>query len=131
MKSALDRNRSRPNAGPGFPARILRLVKGAERQAIASGQVDAVIDPANGKVFLLPDVQQSLNGDQARIRSLLALSADWCWEQDEFYRFASHSGTAGGSSGIFDKSIIGKPLWDLQYDNMRESDWDADRKSVV
>jgi len=131
MKSALDRNPPRPNAGPGFPARVLRLVKSApERRAIASGEADAVIDPANGKVFLLPGVQQALNDDQARVRSLLALSSDWRWEQDEFYRFVSHTDTASGSSGIYDESIIGKPLWDLRFDNMQEVDWDTHRRQL-
>jgi CRP-like cAMP-binding protein len=48
----------RPSAGPAVPARILRLVKGGpERDALASGQVDAVIDPANGAVFLLHEAR--------------------------------------------------------------------------
>jgi PAS domain S-box-containing protein len=132
MKSnlrAIDGNPPRPNAGPGFPARILRLVKSApERQALTSGQVDAVIDPRDGRVFLLPDVQQALNEDQARVRSLLALTSDWLWEQDEFYRFVSHTGAASGSSGIYDESIIGRTLRDPPFDSMSEADWQAHRR---
>ena len=113
---ALDRKPSAANAGPALPPRILRLVKSApERQAIASGQVDAVIDPATGEAFLLPGAQQALREDQARIRSLLALSADWCWEQDEHYRFVSHTGAGSGSSGIYDETIVGKTLRDLPF----------------
>jgi PAS domain S-box-containing protein len=132
MKSnlpALDRKRPRPNAGPGFSARVLRLVKSApERQAIESGQVDAVIEPVTGNVFMLPDAQQALREDQARIRSLLALSSDWCWEQDENYRFVSHSGTAAGNATPYDDGSIGKVLWDLPFDNMQEADWNAHRR---
>jgi CRP-like cAMP-binding protein len=48
----------RANARPAVPARVLRLVKGGpEREALASGQVDAVIDPANGAVFLLHEAR--------------------------------------------------------------------------
>jgi len=131
MKSVLDRNPSRPNAGSGLSARILRLVKSApERQAIESGQVDAVIEPVTGNVFMLPDAQQALREDQARIRSLLALSSDWCWEQDENYRFVSHSGTAAGNSAPYDDGIIGKVLWDLPFDNMQEADWNAHQKQL-
>jgi PAS domain S-box-containing protein len=125
----LDGNAPRPNSGLGFEGRILRLVKSApERQAIASGQVDAVIDPATGKAFLLPDAQQALREDQVRIRSLLALSSDGFWEQDEFYRFGSHTDAASGSSGLYDESITGKLLWDLPFDNMQEADWDTHRR---
>jgi PAS domain S-box-containing protein len=132
MKSnlrTLDGNAPRPNAGPGVSARILRLVKSApERQAIASGQVDAVIDPATGDAFLLPEARQALREDQARVRSLLALSSDWFWEQDEHYRFVSHTGAASGSSGIYDESIIGKTLRDPPFDSMSELDWQAHRR---
>ena len=77
LGSSPERKLPRP-AGLGFEGRILRLVKGApELRAIESGQVDAVIDPATGKAFLLPDAQQALREAQARNRSLLSLSADW------------------------------------------------------
>jgi len=134
MKSnspALDRKPPRPNAGPGLPARILRLVKSApERQAIESGEVDAVIEPVTGNVFMLPHAQQALREDEARIRSLLALSSDWCWEQDENYRFVLHSGTAAENSTPYDDGIIGKVLWDLPFDNMQEADWNAHRRQL-
>lgn len=124
----LDGDAARPNAGAGLSARILRLVKSApERQAIAAGQIDAVIDRATGKAFLLPDAQQALREDQARIRALLALSADWSWEQDEFYRFVSHTGVASGSSGIYDGNIIGKTLQGPPFD-MSEADWETHRR---
>lgn len=120
-------NAPRPNAGLGLEGRILRLVKGRgpERRALEAGQVDAVIDPATGNTYLLPGAQAALREDQARVRRLLALSSDWCWEQDEFYRFVSHTGAASGSSGIFDENIIGKTLWDLPFDGMSEADWEA------
>lgn len=41
--------------------RVLRLVKsGPERRALEAGQVDAVLDAANGKAFLLPDAERAL-----------------------------------------------------------------------
>jgi PAS domain S-box-containing protein len=125
----LDGNATRPNAGLGFEGRILRLVKGGpERRAIEAGQVDAVMDPATGEALLLPEAQAALRKDQARVRSLLALSSDWRWEQDEFYRFVSHTGAASGSSGIYDENIIGKTLRDLPFDSMSEADWQAHRR---
>jgi len=48
--------------------RILRLVNsGPERQALESGQVDAVLDPASGHAFLLPDAQLALSLAGGRI----------------------------------------------------------------
>jgi len=125
----LDGNPGRPNAGPGLSAHLLRLVKSApEREAIASGQVDAVIDHATGKAFLLPDAQHALREDGARVRGLLALTSDWRWEQDELHRFVSHTGAASGNSGVFDESIIGKTLRDPPFDGMSEADWRAHRR---
>jgi PAS domain S-box-containing protein len=118
-------------AGLEFSAQILRFVKSTrERQAIASGQIDAVIDRATGKFFLLPEAQRALHQDQATVRSLLALSADWCWEQDENYCFVSYSSTTSGNSVPCDETIIGKLLWDLPFHNMREADWDTHRRQL-
>ena len=42
--------------------RILRLVKnGPEREALESGQVDAVLDHASGTALLLPEAQRALS----------------------------------------------------------------------
>ncbi|MGB5082664.1 MAG: helix-turn-helix domain-containing protein [Burkholderiales bacterium] len=123
---APDGSPPRPSAGAGPSARILRLVKSApERRAIEAGQVDAVMDPETGSALLLPEAQAALREDQARVRSLLALSSDWFWEQDEFYRFVSHTGVASGSSGIFDESIIGQTLRDPPFESMSETDRQA------
>ena len=52
----------------GFKRAILRLVKGgAERLAIEAGQIDAIIDPANGNAILLPEAQRALNESKAEI----------------------------------------------------------------
>ncbi len=126
----LDENAPRPDPESRFDARILRLVKGRgpERRAIEAGQVDAVMDPSTGSALMLPEAQAALRADEVRVRSLLALSSDWCWEQDEFYRFVSHTGAAGGNSGIYDDSIIGKTLRELPVDSMSEIDWQAHRR---
>jgi len=117
------------HARPRPTGAILRLVRSApELQALASGQVDAVIDPASGEVFLLPDAQQALQEDHARMRSLLALSVDWYWEQDANYRFTSHSSSTPGNTAPYDHDIVGKQLWELPFENMQESDWRMHRQ---
>ena len=110
---------------------IRRLIKGpAERQAIESGQVDAIIDPATGRAILLPEAQDALREDQARDLSLVRLSSDWQWEKDKQYRFVSCEGAAIGRSGFEDKTIIGKRLWDLPFDNMSNVEWRAHRSQT-
>jgi PAS domain S-box-containing protein len=113
----------------GSVTRILRLVKsGPELRAVESGEIDAVMDPETGSAVLLPEAQTALREDKARARSLLALCADWFWEQDEFYRFVSHTGAASGGSGIYDESIIGKTHRDPPFDAMSEADWETHRR---
>src|SRR5512145_178841 len=98
---------------PAFEDLIQLLIKGAaERQAIESGQVDAIIDPATGRAILLPEAQEALREDQARDRSLVRLSSDWQWEKDENYRFVSCEGATSGTSAFENRTIIGKRLWD-------------------
>jgi PAS domain S-box-containing protein len=125
------RGPSRAHATAGFEELIRRLVKGAsELQAIESGQVDAIIDPATGRAILLPEAQEALREDQARDRSLVRLSSDWRWEKDKDYRFVSCEGATIGSSGFENKTIIGKRLWDLPFDNMSKVDWRAHRSKL-
>ena len=126
---ALERDPRRADAVAGTVSRVLRLVKsGPELRAVESGEIDAVMDPETGSAVLLPEAQTALREDKARARSLLALCADWFWEQDEFYRFVSHTGAASGGSGIYDESIIGKTHRDPPFDAMSEADWETHRR---
>ena len=124
--SALEHDPRHADAAAGTVSRILRLVKsGPELRAVESGEIDAVMDPETGSALLLPEAHAALRENKARVRSLLALSSDWCWEQDEFYRFVSHTGVASGGSGIYDESIVGKTHRDPPFESMSEIDWQA------
>jgi len=128
---APDLDSSSTQADAGFEAKILRLVKGArERQAIKSGEVDAILDPASGRAILLPDAQAALLERKARFRSLVELASDGYWEQDEHYRFILHTGVAIGSERTGDAGILGKTLWDLAFDNSSEIDWQTHRTQL-
>lgn len=118
-------------AALGLPAGILRLVKGApERAAIATGQVDAVLDPASGNVFLLPGARQAVHARQARASSLLALAADWTWEQDENYRFTSHTATAARGRAPCEALVAGQPLWECGLTVRPGQDWNTHRQQL-
>ena len=118
----------------GFDKVILRLVtRGPERRALEAGQVDAIIDPASGKLILLPEAQQALIERQAGFRSLAGLAADWHWVQDGQHRFVSHSGMGAENSRAGElggESVIGKTLWELSIDNLSESDWHTHRRQL-
>ena len=118
-------------AGREFEKVILRLVKGGpERLAIEAGEIDAIVDPASGNAILLPEAQRALINRKARFRSLVALSSDWYWEQDEHYRFISCADATVESSAFGDEEILGKALWDLSIDNMSEADWRTHRQQL-
>lgn len=134
----VDHAPSLPNAAPfdtnverGFKKAILRLVKGGpERLAIEAGEIDSIIDPANGRAILLPDAQRALIERKAGFRSLIGLAFDWYWEQDEHYRFVSYRGAMNDAEGFAEEGIIGRVLWDLSVDNMSEADWRTHRQQL-
>jgi len=122
---------STANAEHGFEKVILRLVKGGpERLAIETGQIDAIVDTPSGNAILLPEAQQAVLERKARFRSLLALSSDWYWEQDQHCRFALAESAGGERSGFDLGHIIGKTLWELPFDNLSDTDWQAHRTQL-
>ncbi len=50
---------------------------------------------------------------EARFRSLVELSSDWYWEQDESFRFTFVSTDVPAKSGIALERILGKAHWEL------------------
>lgn len=116
----------------GFEAKILRLVKSApECQAIQSGEIDAIIDPTNGHVILLPEAQAAVLERKARFRSLVELSTDGYWEQDQRYRFVLHTGAVIGNAQSNGAGILGKTLWNLPFDRGNEVDWQTHRTQLA
>ncbi|HTE39582.1 MAG TPA: PAS domain S-box protein, partial [Steroidobacteraceae bacterium] len=115
----------------GLASTILRLGKNApESLAIQSGEIDAIIDPHNGHVILLPEAQAALVEGKARFRSLVELSTDGYWEQDEQYRFVSHTGAAIGNTQA-GTGILGKTLWELSFDDGQQIDWPTYRTQLA
>ena len=130
MKDKTSSGRSRKPQSSGadvarsFESNILRLTKGApEVRALEAGEVDAIVDPASGRAILLPAAQTALIERKMQFRSLVDLATDGHWEQDENYRFVSHSGAAIGNEAPGDEDILGKTLWDLPFANAGETDW--------
>ncbi|MGB7542846.1 MAG: PAS domain S-box protein, partial [Burkholderiales bacterium] len=58
------------------------------------------------------DPGRALRQYKERLESLLALSSDWYWEQDENCRFTSVAGTSVGQTGIEPQQYLGTARWD-------------------
>lgn len=69
---------------------------------------------------------------EERFRSLVDLSSDWIWEQDEQFRFTFFQGNRAvqARSGIVPDSRIGKFRWDLPALNLSEEDWEKHREML-
>ncbi|HYS76024.1 MAG TPA: hypothetical protein VEM38_08035, partial [Burkholderiales bacterium] len=59
-----------------------------------------------------PDLGEALRQAEERFQSLVGLSSDWYWEQDESYRFTVITGSHLEAAGIDPKRILGTTRWD-------------------
>jgi diguanylate cyclase (GGDEF)-like protein/PAS domain S-box-containing protein len=75
-------------------------------------------------------IETALRESEARFRSLIKLSSDWYWEQDENHRFTVLVGDVFRSTGIPPQEQLGKTRWELEALNMTEADWEAHRQMV-
>ncbi|MDQ9169696.1 EAL domain-containing protein [Oxalobacteraceae bacterium R-40] len=70
--------------------------------------------------------REALRQSEERFRSLIELSSDWVWEQDEQFRFTFFEGNKGMQErlGISPTSRIGLRRWDIPALNLNEDDWE-------
>jgi diguanylate cyclase (GGDEF)-like protein/PAS domain S-box-containing protein len=77
----------------------------------------------------LADARQRLEHSEDRLRSLIELSSDWVWEQDEQFRFTALTGSKRTVKRMKQRgwttssAQIGKTRWDAPALNLREEDW--------
>jgi diguanylate cyclase (GGDEF)-like protein/PAS domain S-box-containing protein len=57
--------------------------------------------------------ERALRLSEQRLRSLVHLSYDWYWEQDEALRFTVIAGRAADEGRMLPESILGKTRWEL------------------
>jgi diguanylate cyclase (GGDEF)-like protein/PAS domain S-box-containing protein len=65
--------------------------------------------------------QDALRNSEARFRSLIQLSTDWYWEQDEHFRYTRIEGRVVQEP--HPEAYIGKTLWDLPNFNLSPAEW--------
>ena len=65
--------------------------------------------------------------EEDRYRSLLQLSSDWYWEQDENFRFTGNFGAFADKPAIRPVHYVGKTRWELPCLAVSEAEWEAHR----
>ena len=82
-----------------------------------------VIGSQVGQFLRRMHAEEVLRKSEERFRSLIELSSDMYWEQDDQYRFTTSSGS--GPDWIIQgrRQAVGKKRWELNYLNMTERDW--------
>ncbi len=74
--------------------------------------------------------ERALAESEARFRSLIELTSDWYWEQDEQYRFTERRGAGLDAAGFTYDEARGKTRWEVPAINMRAGDWDRHRADL-
>ena len=67
----------------------------------------------------------ALHQSEQRFRSLVDLSSDWYWEQDEQFRFVFVSSDHSHGSRVIERSSNGFARWDAPGTDPTCTDWDA------
>lgn len=73
------------------------------------------------------EAEFALREGEARFRSLLALSSDWYWEQDDQFRFTEFSTPVERLTSTSVSSLIGTLRWELPTKDVSEETWRAHR----
>jgi PAS domain S-box-containing protein len=67
---------------------------------------------------------------EARFRSLIQLSSDWYWEQDEELRFTMLSDGMTEKVGVATEDFIGKTRWETSSVDLSDADWAAHKATL-
>jgi len=76
------------------------------------------------------NAEQALAASEQRFKSLLAMSSDWYWEQDEKFRFTMISRSMSTSVGADPASRYGIARWDINYIGISKEQMDEHRRQV-
>jgi diguanylate cyclase (GGDEF)-like protein/PAS domain S-box-containing protein len=74
--------------------------------------------------------EEKLAQSEQRLKSLLDMSSDWYWEQDEQFRFTHISGGMVRSTGVDPKERYGRPRWEVPYLGISPEQMEEHRRQV-
>jgi PAS domain S-box-containing protein len=72
----------------------------------------------------------AMRESEQRFRSLIELSSDWYWEQDEHYRFTFVSREAMKMTGQSESGFLGKTRWEAFPNAFSEAEWSSHRATL-
>lgn len=73
--------------------------------------------------------EAALRDSEARFRSLLGLSSDWYWEQDENFRFVGFS-IGFTSSALQPSAKFGMQRWEIPSFGLTQEQWDEHKRTL-
>jgi diguanylate cyclase (GGDEF)-like protein/PAS domain S-box-containing protein len=76
------------------------------------------------------NAEKGLAESEQRFRSLLQMSSDWYWEQDEQYRFTRISGGLEKATGIDSSERYGRRRWEIPFLEISPEEMDEHRRQV-
>jgi diguanylate cyclase (GGDEF)-like protein/PAS domain S-box-containing protein len=141
---AADRARVRAEIDSALAARRRFVVEyrivckdGAEKWVWERGQGlnadDGAIIALEGFVTDITErrrAEQNLRQSESRFRSLVELSSDWYWEQDENFRFTHVSGGFFKHSSSGWDNFMGKARWEIEGNLAPPQGWQAHRGAL-
>ncbi len=74
--------------------------------------------------------EAQLAQSEARLKSLLEMSSDWYWEQDENFCFRHISASMVRSTGVQAEQRYGMARWDIDFRGISQEQMDAHRRVV-
>ncbi|MCL4801320.1 MAG: EAL domain-containing protein [Burkholderiales bacterium] len=107
-------------------------------RAYQSGATDFASKPISWKLlghrvrYLLRSslALESRARSEARFRSLVHLSSDWYWEQDEAFRFTFVSRDGASESGVAREHALGRTRWELRDTTPAVGTW-SDHRTML
>lgn len=110
-------------ASQGRPAHFVGVFGHKDGQPVTVHASESPIFDEQGRVVLvlsegrdISEIQranQRLADSEQRLRTLVAMSSDWYWEQDADFRFVDMSDGAHLRAGVPAVQLLGKTRWDL------------------
>jgi diguanylate cyclase (GGDEF)-like protein/PAS domain S-box-containing protein len=94
-----------------------------------NGEIDALegfVTDITERRRAVQDLQQS----ESRFRSLVELSSDWYWEQDENFRFTQVSGGFFKHSSSGWNNFMGKARWEMEGNLAPTGGWEPHRRAL-
>ena len=76
------------------------------------------------------EAERRVRENEARFRTLTALSSDWYWEQDAQFRFVRLEGNQDERVGRSLEAPPGKTHWDTPAQNLSAQDWEQHRAQL-